>query len=99
MIDCRTCGACCRGFTVDVDASDEVPEHLTKQDSLFGWVMRERNGQCIALKGKVGVGCECSIYEDRPQVCRDCFQGCSVCNLARGLQGLPPLESEAGAVL
>ena len=93
MIDCRTCGACCRGWTVDVGFGDEVPEHMTKNNPIFGLVMRERNGQCIALKGQVGVKVECRIYEDRPQVCRDCSQGSPVCVQARALQGLNPIES------
>jgi Fe-S-cluster containining protein len=64
---------------------------MVKEDRLFGLVMRERKGQCIALKGIVGEKVECRIYEDRPQVCRDCFQGSSVCVRARELQGLPEI--------
>lgn len=94
VIDCRTCGACCKGFTVDVEAQDEgVPVSMTKEDPLFGLVMRERNGQCIALSGMVGERVWCRIYEDRPQVCRDFFQGCELCHKARELSGLNPLDS------
>ena len=90
MIDCQTCGACCRGFTVEVDVQDEVHPRLVKQ-ALFGPVMRERCGQCIALKGEVGKQVRCTIYEDRPQVCREFEQGSAACDIARHLQRLPAL--------
>jgi Fe-S-cluster containining protein len=96
VIDCQDCGACCKGFTVDVESRDEgVPPKMIKEDRLFGPVMRERDGQCIALSGKVGERVRCRIYEDRPQVCRDFSPGCLLCHKARELSGLSFLGAKA----
>lgn len=66
--DCATCGGkCCAGWAVEiVPTQDSVPINLTKWDPLLGTIMRERNGACIALKNG-----RCSIYDQRPGVCRD----------------------------
>jgi len=91
---CNTCGACCRGLEVDAgEFGDDVPAHLTKEDRLLGLVMRTRKGQCIALRGTIGVSTRCSIYEDRPQVCRDFSPGCELCLVSREKAGLKGLNS------
>lgn len=46
-------------------------------------------GDCIALKGKIGCGVSCTIYERRPQVCRDFQPGTVQCQEARTRAGLP----------
>lgn len=105
-LDCRACGACCRGFVVNVESSDTgVPEPMIKEDLLWGRMMREtgcgrggdrsRNagyGRCIALRGEVGVAARCSIYEMRPAVCRDFEVGSRLCLIARRRAGLPVEE-------
>lgn len=81
--DCQTCGGrCCAGWAVDVlPGLDEVPDRMVKEDRLFGPVMRERNGACIALRDG-----RCSIYESRPKVCRDFEAGGAAC---RGRRDIP----------
>lgn len=64
---------------MDVDDGDNVPPHLVKDSPLFGLMMRERGGQCIALAGTVGEHVRCRIYEVRPQVCRDFVPGSACC--------------------
>jgi Fe-S-cluster containining protein len=41
------------------------------------------NCRCIALKGVVGEQVSCSIYERRPNVCRNFTAGDSICDYAR----------------
>ena len=62
---------------------------MTKDDRLFGPVMRVRNGQCIALSGTIGVAVKCRIYEDRPRVCREFTPGCDLCLDVRARDGIP----------
>ncbi len=87
---CEGCGACCRGWEIEVWWSDVVPLRLRKEDRLLGPVMRQRQGACIALT-RDG---RCSIYEDRPLVCRDFQRGSEEC--LRKL-GAAPLTMRASA--
>lgn len=86
--DCQACGACCSKLAVDVDPFDEVPVHLTKDDRIVGPIMRERKGQCICLKGQIGVKVRCSIYENRPTVCRVFRPGNNMCLTVRSERGI-----------
>lgn len=53
------------------------------------FTMRKKNdGHCVALRGKVGGGCRCSIYPDRPYVCRMFAPGCDCCLYARRVAGV-----------
>ena len=94
--DCQKCGACCASrWLVDVEwQDDEVPLHMIKDDRLFGTVMRERKGQCIALKGKIGCSVKCSIYTKRPRVCQAFLPGSHDCLLARRLAGVQDQDQE-----
>lgn len=89
--DCQTCGACCRGLGVDVSPIHDkgVPERMVKDDRLMGPQMRVKNGVCVAMCGQIGVKSRCSIYERRPQVCRDFEPGSSLCMWARKQANLP----------
>jgi Fe-S-cluster containining protein len=68
---------------------------MVKQDRLLGPVMRERNGACIALRDG-----RCSIYEDRPKVCRDFEVGGAECQSRQMVPwanaGQPQRLTEAG---
>lgn len=76
--DCEKCGGkCCVGI-IDVYSQDEIyyDESLVCEDPSFQFdrMMQTVNMQCIALKdGK------CSIYEKRPQVCREFKVGNPCC--------------------
>ena len=63
---CETCGACCRGWLVKIRSSDSVPEQLHDGSTMK---MKFENGSysCIAL----GQDNRCTIYNNRPQTCRD----------------------------
>jgi uncharacterized protein len=43
---------------------------------------------CVALDGKIGIFCGCSIYPDRPSVCRQFEVGEALCRSAREQAGL-----------
>jgi Fe-S-cluster containining protein len=77
-ISCATCRACCCKLEVLLmGGDDEVPERLTKQDQWGGWVMRRLDdGWCVALDRATML---CTIYAQRPGVCRDYEVGDSDC--------------------
>jgi len=92
---CQACGACCAysaewpRFSTETDqALDRIPLHLV-DPSLSR--MRAEGDRCCALVGKVGVATGCSIYADRPDVCRACEPGDDACETARARHGLPSL--------
>lgn len=90
--DCQSCGACC-AFSADWPRfaleSDEqlarIPEGF--RDDAKGR-MRSIGDRCAALTGEVGRHVACAVYEDRPNVCRDCQPGDDACREARAAYGL-----------
>jgi Fe-S-cluster containining protein len=93
---CTSCGACCAysaewpRFTLESDEMlDRIPAKLVNE-SLSG--MRFEGERCMALVGKIGCTTSCSIYEMRPQVCRDCQPGDDACTMAREARGMAPIE-------
>lgn len=48
----------------------------------------EADGRCLALRGRIGVRVECSIYRDRPSACRIVEAGSAECLKARSDRGL-----------
>lgn len=107
---CLTCGACCAHFRVsfywaETDDATEggVPAALTEKLNDFRCCMRGTNQphpRCIALQGEIGRQVMCTIYERRPQPCRDLPASWSAgvpeekCDKARLAWGLPPLEPD-----
>jgi Fe-S-cluster containining protein len=103
-----TCGACCAHFRASFhwseadDAGGSVPVELTVDVDSFRRAMRgtERSESCcVALEGTVGNAVRCSIYEQRPSVCREFNvswddEGYNEkCDKARRAFGLPPLTA------
>jgi Putative zinc- or iron-chelating domain len=70
-VPCDTCNACCRSAKIIVELSEEeAKRHGGEPDAEYGWRMpKGADGSCIKL-----VDGKCSIYADRPFVCRtyDC---------------------------
>ncbi|MDX8482593.1 YkgJ family cysteine cluster protein [Mesorhizobium sp. VK24D] len=90
--DCQSCGACCAysadwpRFSTEEDAElDLIPEDLVAADQSG---MRCEGGRCAALRGEVGKGTACAIYDARPHVCRACMPGGDDCLMAREMYGL-----------
>jgi uncharacterized protein len=108
---CLTCGACCAFYRASfywAEADDEtpggVPAHLTRKLNDFRRAMIGMEGskpRCIALEGLVGEGVRCTIYGNRPSVCRDLDASWAGgkpnerCDKARAAWGLPPLSPDA----
>jgi Fe-S-cluster containining protein len=70
-VSCSTCKALCCRLEVRLidDADEKIPVELTEQvDSLYYVMKRERDGWCVALDRETML---CSIYEQRPFICRD----------------------------
>jgi Fe-S-cluster containining protein len=98
--DCLTCGACCRGDDgwvhldaaddARVDASPALASLVVLMDIGHGHMKRTLKmigGACAAL-GPTANGVACSIYADRPSVCRELLQGSTQCLAARRLHGM-----------
>jgi len=95
-LDCGTCGACCRDAfdVVAIEPSDPMGGHATvTRAHLDGWRSMARvpgscgGTQCAALGGD-GPPWRCTIYEDRPQPCRELQMGSRDCLGARDALGL-----------
>jgi hypothetical protein len=99
-VDCATCGACCREayHSVTVSVRDPV---VWKQPDLVErtghrYEIRRDGERCAALADRRGDAARgdgdriftCSIYEDRPQACRDFAAGGRHCLDARRRVGL-----------
>jgi uncharacterized protein len=107
---CLLCGACCAHFRVSFHWSEaepsmggQVPPALTDKLDAHRVVMRgtwAAHPRCTALKGTVGQGACCDIYEQRPSVCREVVPSWEhgvaspQCDKARVAHGLVPLTPE-----
>jgi Fe-S-cluster containining protein len=107
---CLRCGACCAHFRVafhwseaDPGLGGVVPVELTEKLDAHRLAMRgtwAQRPQCIALEGTLGQRARCSIYTQRPSVCRDVAPswengGSSAqCDKARIAHGLEPLTPQ-----
>lgn len=107
MSHCQSCGACCASFRItlprielDSVAGGWVPAILTEPYTPTTACMRENPdhpGRCIALAGTLGEAVQCTIYDKRPDACREFAplsllgQGDAACDDARRRHGLRPL--------
>jgi len=107
---CLRCGACCAHFRVAFHWSEAeafmggtVPPELTERIDPHRVAMRgtqARQPHCVALQGTVGTAASCSIYAQRPSVCREVIPAwefgapSAQCDKARAAYGLAPLTPE-----
>ena len=94
VLDCRTCGACCRGRagTILVDSSDRVRFRQSGRDDLCSSLVpghfsldalpSHQDGQCVH-QGTAQSPLDCAIYELRPDSCRRFERGSHECLSAR----------------
>jgi len=76
MIDCSKClkrGSCCGIFPMDKDFANKhktnfqiVPEKVIEQKDLISFLTKDL--ACVFMNRETKL---CSIYEDRPNICRD----------------------------
>lgn len=75
---CKHCGACCTHYRVSFYQGElqsnggVVPTEMVSPINSFMVAMKgsEQGGRCGALKGEIGENSTCSIYHNRPSVCR-----------------------------
>jgi hypothetical protein len=80
-ISCATCKACCCRLEVLLMGDDDVPRRFTVEDAWGGEVMRRlADGWCAALDRETML---CTIYERRPNVCREYAVGDNDCLVER----------------
>ena len=87
-VTCASCKACCCRLEVMLIGDDGVPPELTTCNPWGGTIMRRLDdGWCAALDRKTLL---CTIYEYRPDICRDYQEGEYDClnQRALGLTGV-----------
>jgi uncharacterized protein len=104
--DCVVCGACCvYGLVIPISRREPEPLsryiEITLDDAPEVVIERafERDaadGRCVNMAGEVGVEIGCTVYLDRPQICRDFDAGSDRCFGYRRMYGIDPLLGEAG---
>jgi len=96
---CLRCGACCSLFVVVAPDDPYVPFNMTRPYGNW-WhdlqAMRMRpDGYCIALKGKPGERCTCTIYDGRPRDCVEFEPRGGGCRWAREDAGFEDADTNA----
>jgi Fe-S-cluster containining protein len=104
--ECDCCGACCGAYFIfasDEDAHREpriaqearkLPEsHATAEYRYHLYPL-----PFLQACGFLGDDRRCTIYETRPDVCRQFAAGGHQCQLARERKGLPPLPPQTDRV-
>lgn len=107
---CLSCGACCAAFRVAFHWAETEPAlggptpagltarldaHRVAMLGTFAAPIR-----CVALRGEVGTDAACSIYPQRPSVCRELLPAWEAglpspqCDRARERHGLAPLRPD-----
>lgn len=98
-VQCSDCEAiCCRLTVVLLPGDEAVPEQFTTHDAHGLHVMaRGEDGWCSALDLNTML---CSIYEQRPGICRKFAMGSEFCRAERDeWQGLEAaMEGSAGMI-
>lgn len=72
---CAGCGKCCH-LLVELGPDDDVPEELVVEHSGVRCLDQQGDGACMALDPETRL---CTIYDRRPQVCRDFARGEALC--------------------
>ena len=90
MFNCQKCGACCLSKTDNkwIEVSEEdaknIDPSLLQEGDIEKYAMKQTDqGICAALKGNVKLFCWCSIYENRPLICRKIQPKDNVCMTAK----------------
>jgi uncharacterized protein len=72
---CAGCGLCCH-LVVELRPGDDVPAELVAVREGVRCMDQHGDGACVALDPATRI---CTIYENRPQTCRDFTRGESIC--------------------
>ena len=80
---CTDCGLCCH-LVVELRTSDAVPEAYVVEHDGVRCMEQRGDGACVALDPVTRL---CSIYETRPQTCRDFNRGGTLCRTTLARHG------------
>ncbi len=98
--ECDGCGACCGAHLIFASVHDAArePRIVCETQKLAAWLVTPRwayrlhplpfHQACCFLDADR----RCSIYETRPEVCREFAAGSEPCQRARAMKDLPPLN-------
>lgn len=78
---CAGCGRCCH-LVVELRSGDVVPERYVAEREGARFLDQRGDGACVALDPETKL---CTIYETRPQTCRDFNRGEPLCRRTLGL--------------
>jgi Fe-S-cluster containining protein len=78
---CAGCGSCCHLVVELLAGVDDVPEEFVVVNEGARCMDQRGDGACVALDPASRL---CTIYERRPQTCRDFSRGTSLCRKAVG---------------
>lgn len=90
---CMSCGACC-AYSHDWPEFTDGDDDLIIPDALLDLEvgrMKCTGDRCNALDGDIGVSVRCTVYEQRPRVCREFTPLPVNCDPVRKWLGLPVL--------
>jgi uncharacterized protein len=100
VYECDGCGACCGAYLIFASTSDaeREPRIASEAQRLAPWLETPRwayrlhplpfHESCCFLDQDR----RCTIYETRPEVCREFAAGDPPCQQARAMRDLPPLS-------
>jgi hypothetical protein len=80
---CAGCGLCCH-LVVELRPDDRVPEELIAWREGAACMDQRGDGACVALDPATLL---CTIYDSRPQTCRDFARGSGLCRVMVSRQG------------
>lgn len=72
---CAGCGLCCH-LVVELKPGDDIPDELVALREGIRCMDQHADGACVALDPATRL---CTIYETRPQTCRDFARGSALC--------------------
>ena len=76
-VQCTSCEAVCCRLTVVLMPDDHVPEWLIERDEHgFETVAKGEDGWCVAIDPNTS---RCTIYDERPTICRKYAMGSPSC--------------------
>ncbi len=73
---CAGCGRCCHQVVELVAGVDVVPEAMVVEHDGLRCLEQRGDGACVALDPVTKL---CTIYENRPRVCREFDRGGELC--------------------
>ena len=82
---CAGCGQCCHLLVELVAGDEDVPEELVVEHSGVRCLDQHGDGACVALDPTTRL---CTIYDRRPQVCRQFDRGVALCHAILQKRGL-----------